>query len=63
MGDNERDNGYKHIFPNASYSEQYQNGSGTNGIILAGELFNKYNIKLISWDYTEPIKNNFLIKK
>ncbi|MGG3871145.1 hypothetical protein [Brevibacillus laterosporus] len=59
MGDYERGNGYEHGFPNASFSEQYQEGSGANGIIQEDELLKKYNIRLISWDYTQPIKNNF----
>lgn len=59
MGEYESDNGFKHAFPDASYSEKYQNGSSTYGIIQADELLQKYNIKLISWDYTEPIKNTF----
>ncbi|EPY14882.1 hypothetical protein [Paenibacillus alvei] len=59
MGDDEGGSGYKPIYPNASFSEQYQDGSGTKGVILADELLNKYNIKLISWDYTQPIRNNF----
>ncbi|MGG1442474.1 hypothetical protein ABE354_10515 [Brevibacillus laterosporus] len=59
MGEYERGNRYKHGFPNASFSEQYQDGSGANGIIQADELLEKYNIKLISWDYTQPIKNSF----
>ncbi|ERM16331.1 hypothetical protein [Brevibacillus laterosporus] len=59
MGDYERGNGYEHGFPNASFSEQYQEGSGANGIIQEDELLKKYNIRLISWNYTQPIKNNF----
>lgn len=59
MGDYELENGYKQIFPNASFSEQYQDGSGAYGIIQADELLKNYNIKLISWDSTEPIKNRF----
>jgi hypothetical protein len=59
MGDLERGNGYKHSFPNASFSEEYQDGSGPYGNILADELLEKYKIKLISWDYTQPIKNSF----
>ncbi|WP_301994103.1 hypothetical protein [Brevibacillus laterosporus] len=49
MGDYERGNGYEHSFPNASVSEQYQDGSGAaNGIIQEDELLKKYNIRLIS---------------
>jgi hypothetical protein len=59
MGDSEGDIGYKPIYPNASFSEQYHDGSKVNGIILAEDLIKKYNIKLISWDYTQPINNNF----
>ncbi|WP_231929231.1 hypothetical protein [Brevibacillus sp. SKDU10] len=33
------------------------------GIIPADELLTKYNIKLISWNYTQSIKNNFPTNK
>ncbi len=59
MGDNERGGGYEHTYPNASFSEQYQDGSGAKGIIQADELLKNYNIKLISWVSTPPIVNNF----
>lgn len=51
MGDNEGDE-YEHSFPNASFSAQYEDGVGSNGIIEADKLLDKANIKLISWDYT-----------
>ncbi len=50
MGDYERGNGYEYGFPNASFSEQYQEGSGANGSIQEDELLKKYNSRLISWD-------------
>nr|WP_276565010.1 hypothetical protein [Brevibacillus halotolerans] len=54
---------YIHGFPNAIYFEKYADGSTRDGIIPADELLTKYNIKLISWDYTQPIKNNFSTTK
>ncbi|MCC3381765.1 hypothetical protein ACFQ5D_02480 [Paenibacillus farraposensis] len=58
MGDLGDSRKYEHFFPDALLIEK--NGIGTsNGIILADELLDKYHIKLISWDYTPPIKNNF----
>lgn len=49
---------YKHNFPNASIKQT--NGSiVSNGLINADQLLEEYNIKLISWDYTPPIKNRF----
>ncbi|PCN46176.1 hypothetical protein B9C88_01305 [Brevibacillus laterosporus] len=38
---------YEHGFPNAWFSEQYQDGSGANGSIQEDELIKKYNIRLI----------------
>ncbi|KPU42116.1 hypothetical protein OXPF_38950 [Oxobacter pfennigii] len=59
MGDMNEGVTYTHSFPNARYFEKYADGSIRDGIIRADELFNKYHIKLLSWDYTQPIKNNF----
>jgi hypothetical protein len=63
MGDSESDDGYKSLYPNASFSEQYQDGTVAKGIIQADELLDRFNIKLISWDYTKPIKNSFSSNK
>ncbi|WP_240470158.1 hypothetical protein [Brevibacillus laterosporus] len=43
---------YIHGFPNARYFEKYEDGSTMDSMISADELLTKYNIKLISWDYT-----------
>lgn len=56
--DDMRGQWYLHIFPNACRLEKDEYGTST-GIINADELTEKYNIKLISWDYTSPIKNKF----
>ena len=32
-------------------------------ILYADQLLEQYKIKLISWDYTQPIKNNFSTTK
>ncbi|WP_285107903.1 hypothetical protein [Paenibacillus sp. UMB4589-SE434] len=45
-------------FPNAYYVEKDDDGTTISGSVVADELLNKYKIKLISWDYTQPIKNN-----
>ncbi|KJB85749.1 hypothetical protein AZ66_22830 [Paenibacillus sp. E194] len=63
MGDMNEGVTYTQSFPNARYFEKYADGSTRDGIIRADELLNKYNIKLISWDYTQPIKNNFSTTK
>jgi hypothetical protein len=52
-------NNYIHNYPNASYYEEYQDGSITEGIIGAKKLFKRYGIKLIRWDCAPPIKNSF----
>ncbi|MFW6022693.1 MAG: hypothetical protein ACOCQW_04170 [Halanaerobiaceae bacterium] len=58
MGDYDNPGKHRHNFPNAWYIEQ--DGDITRrGKVDEQELLNKYNIKLISWDYTEPIKNQF----
>lgn len=64
MNDMGEEGTYKHNFPDACYSEKgYHNRGSSYGIISADELFNKYHIKLISWDYTQPIKNKFSTTK
>jgi hypothetical protein len=63
MGDMNEGVTYSHGFPKARYFEIYADGSTSDGIIQADELLNKYNIRLISWDYTPPIKNNFSTTK
>lgn len=55
LGENES---FNYIFPNAAFIEK--NGEITHsGIIRANELFEKYKIKLISWEPSPPIKNTF----
>lgn len=58
MGDLAEYETFNHIFPNAALIET--EGEVTHsGIISADDLLKKYNIKLISWDYTQPIVNSF----
>lgn len=58
MGDMEENVKFTQNFPNASIMDD-DNRITRGRIIRADELFEKYKIKLISWDYTKPIKNNF----
>ena len=44
-----------HQFPNAYYS----NRNGLSGLILADKLLDKYGIKLISFEPSDPIQNTF----
>lgn len=49
---------FEPIFPNAAIFET--DGRSTHsGIISAEELLKQYNIKLISWEVSPPIKNSF----
>lgn len=50
---------YVHNFPDACYFEKYSDGSTSNGIISEDELLQSYHIKLVDWEYTQPIKNSF----
>lgn len=50
---------YEHGFPDARRFEKYVGGGSSDGIIFADELYEKYKIKIISWDYTPPIQNSF----
>lgn len=62
MGDMKEDEEFNQSFPDAVFFEKYEDGGTSSGIIQANELLKKYNIKLISWDSTPPIKNNFTTK-
>lgn len=63
MGDLGEGEEYDNNILVACYFEKYADGSTSDGAISQGELLNKYHIKLISWDYTKPIKNKFSIAK
>ncbi|GAA0352396.1 hypothetical protein [Bacillus horti] len=53
---------FNHEFPNASIIQKV--GETTSyRTIHSDQLLEQYNIKLISWDYTQPIKNTFSKKK
>lgn len=60
LGDSNNANAisYEEYFPNASRLERDGNFT-SDGIIMADELLNKYNITLISWQPSEPIVNEF----
>lgn len=62
MGDLENGKQYQHSFPNASIIEK-RGGINSDGFLPADELLNKYHIKLISWDASQPIKNSFAATK
>lgn len=59
MGDVEEDEIFSECFPDASYYLEYEDGGSDSGVIRADELLEKYHLKLIKWDYTQPIKNHF----
>ena len=55
MGDMPDGEGFAHLFPDAAYNKK-----NSEGIISKKKLLSKYGIKLISWDYTKPIANEFI---
>lgn len=46
-------------FPDAYILERYSITSISEGIIEAKELYERFGIKLLDWQYTKPIKNTF----
>lgn len=62
MGDLMPDEEYTPDFPDAGILER-QGGIQNDSTISADELLKRYNIKLISWNYSKPIKNNFSTTK
>jgi len=59
MGDIGENQTYKHNFPNASFYEIYDDNRIVRGVIYENELYEKFNIKLISWEPADPITNSF----
>lgn len=45
-------------FPNASVVKK-EGAMSKDSFLKADELLKQYNIRLISWDVSPPIKNNF----
>ena len=59
MGDKDKGTIYKHMFPDAYFYEQYEDGSTVQGRIYADDLYSKFNIKMLDWNYAQPIENIF----
>jgi hypothetical protein len=59
MDDMESGGEYKHGYPDALVSEK-RGKITSNRLILADQLLKEYGIKLISWDASQPLKNNFV---
>lgn len=53
--------GYDHLFPYALLKE-YEEEHTNIEIVYQSSLLHEYHIKLIDWDYTQPIQNNFITK-
>ncbi|MBG9736742.1 hypothetical protein [Paenibacillus alvei] len=58
MGDLDTTLEHDSSFPNGLIIEKNDRITSTR-LILADQLLEQYKIKLISWDYTQPIKNSF----
>jgi len=56
MGENEK---FEYTFPDASCREIYRAGEIRSRRVSADELFEKYGIRLISWEILPPIDNHF----
>ncbi|MED5017393.1 hypothetical protein P9847_08735 [Paenibacillus chibensis] len=59
MGDLKDYEKYDNSSPSAIYYEKYINDSSSHGLLNSEELYQKFNIKLISWTPSEPLVNNF----
>jgi len=59
MGDNEIYDKINIPFPDAWYTDDFESHRLNAYIISADELWDKYKIKLLSWDIASPIKNEF----
>lgn len=59
MGDTEIYSSINEVFPNAWYTSDFGNKQVNSYIISADEMWEKYKIKLISWEPSPPIQNTF----
>ena len=59
MGDTEIYSSINEVFPNAWYTSDFGNKQVNSYIISADEMWEKYKIKLISWEPSSPIQNTF----
>ncbi|MNF17707.1 hypothetical protein D3C80_2213760 [compost metagenome] len=58
MDDLENSIEYQHGYPDALIIEK-EDRITSNRLIRADQLLKEYNIKLISWEASQPIRNNF----
>ena len=59
MGDTEMYSSITYPFPDAWYSKNFNPQKPQAYIISADEMLEKYKIRLISWEISEPIQNTF----
>lgn len=59
MGDTEVYDKINIPFPNAWYTNDFESKRLNAYIISADEMLEKYNIKLLNWEISPPIKNTF----
>ncbi len=60
MGDTEEYPGTNEAtFPNAWYTSDFEDKTAKKYIITSEEMLEKYQIRLISWEPSKPIKNTF----
>lgn len=59
MGDPESKSNTVGTFPNALYTSDFENKTVGKYIIKAEEMWEKYRLKLISWEISPPIENSF----
>ena len=59
MGDIEKYDRMTELFPNALYKKDFYNQKENAYIITAEEMWEKYKIRLISWEIADPIENTF----
>ena len=60
MGDKDEYPGSnKSTFPDAWYTSDFENKNVNEYIISAEDMWQKYNLKILSWEPSSPIQNNF----
>ena len=59
MGDTEIYSSITNIFPNAWYTSDFEDKQINAYIISADDMWEKYRLKLISWELAPPIQNTF----
>ncbi|WP_336776481.1 hypothetical protein [Paenibacillus sp. MMO-58] len=59
MGDPEKDRNYKQNYPSSPLISKKEGNMTSTSLFTSGELTEKYNIRILEWETSQPIQNHF----